>query len=172
MKKMKKSSDKKTGPLARFLLKSVFLLAVAVFLFTCIFRVHRMTGNAMSPFVRDGDLCIFLKPDPAVAGDVVLYLDSDGNRKVGRIVAVEGQKVDFPEIGGYTVDEAEPVEEIPYETYQAEETEVQFPVALSEGEVFLMNDFRSLTDDSRQMGPVKVSNIEGKLLFLLRRRGF
>lgn len=126
----------------------------------------------MSPYVRDGDLCIFLKPVEPTLGEVVLYSDSEGREHVGRITAIGGQTVDFTEAGGYTVDGYEPVEEIPYETHSSPESTLVYPLLLEEDEVFLMHDFRSLTNDSREYGAVNCSSIEGKMLFLLRRRGF
>lgn len=156
----------------KLLLKTVLLAAGMVFVFTCIFRVRRAEGNAMSPFVRDGDLCIFLKLSEPTLGEVVLYRDSEGREHVGRITAIGGQTVDFPEAGGYTVDGYEPVEEIPYETHPSPESTLAVPLMLGEDEVFLMHDFRSLTNDSRENGAINRGSIEGKLLFLLRRRGF
>ena len=90
--------------------------------------------------------------------------------KLGRIVAVGGQSVDFPKDGGYTVDGYQPSEEITYQTFGADG--VKYPIDVGDDEVFIMNDFRSDTDDSRQFGCVKKSDIDGKLLFLIRRRGF
>ena len=45
-------------------------------------------------------------------------------------------------------------------------------VPLEEDEYFILNDFRNDTADSREYGPVKKENVKGKLLYLLRRRGF
>ena len=83
---------------------------------------------------------------------------------------VGGQSVDFPKEGGYTVDGYQPSEEITNQTFGADG--VKYPINVGDDEVFIMNDFRSDTDDSRQFGGVKKSDIYGKLLFLIRRRGF
>lgn len=123
----------------------------------------------MSPFVRDGDLCICLRTEKVCTGEVVIYRDQTGKEKIGRVVAIGGQTIDFPEAGGYTLDGYQPSEEIPYETYSAG---AQYPLQLTGQEVFVLNDFRSLTDDSRTIGPVERNTIEGTLFFLLRRRGF
>lgn len=154
------------------LLKTLLILASGFLLVTCIFPVHRAAGNTMSPFVRDGDLCIFIKMEKASLGDVVLYLNQENKLQIGRIAAVGGQTVDFQETGGYTVDNCQPLEEIPYETYSAEDAALTYPLTLSENEVFILNDFRSLTEDSRSCGPVNREQIRGKLFVLFRRRGF
>lgn len=161
---------KKLGPLAKLLIKITVLTIIVVIVLTWILGLHRMTGNNMFPFVKDGDLCIAYKLDDYTTGDVVLYRNDEGKMKLGRIVAVGGQSVDFPKDGGYTVDGYQPSEEITYQTFGADG--VKYPIDVGEDEVFIMNDFRSDTDDSRQFGCVKKSDIDGKLLFLIRRRGF
>lgn len=164
------TKKKKLGPLAKLLIKITVLTIIVVIVLTWILGLHRMTGNNMFPFVKDGDLCIAYKLDDYTTGDVVLYRNDEGKMKLGRIVAVGGQSVDFPKDGGYTVDGYQPSEEITYQTFGADG--VKYPIDVGEDEVFIMNDFRSDTDDSRQFGCVKKSDIDGKLLFLIRRRGF
>ena len=124
----------------------------------------------MFPFVKDGDLCIVYKLDDYYTGDVVSYYDNNGKLKIGRVVAAAGQEVNFPDEGGYTVDGYQPTEEITYQTFGAEG--VKYPMEVGENEVFIMNDFRSDTKDSREIGPVKKTDIDGKLMFIVRRRGF
>lgn len=164
------TKKKKLGPLAKLLIKIAVLVIIVVIVLTWILGLHRMTGNNMFPFVKDGDLCIAYKLDDYTTGDVVLYRNDEGKMKLGRIVAVGGQSVDFPKDGGYTVDGYQPSEEITYQTFGA--NGVKYPIDVGNDEVFIMNDFRSDTDDSRQFGGVKKSDIDGKLLFLIRRRGF
>lgn len=161
---------KKLGTLAKLLLKIAVLMIIVVIVLTWILGLHRMTGNNMFPFVKDGDLCIVYKLDDYTTGDVVLYRNDEGKMKLGRIVAVGGQSVDFPQEGGYTVDGYQPSEEITYQTFGADG--VKYPIDVGDDEVFIMNDFRSDTDDSRQFGGIRKSDIDGKLLFLIRRRGF
>ena len=164
------TKKKKLGPLAKLLIKIAVLTIIVVIVLTWILGLHRMTGNNMFPFVKDGDLCIAYKLDDYTTGDVVLYRNDEGKMKLGRIVAVGGQSVDFPKDGGYTVDGYQPSEEITYQTFGS--NGVKYPIDVGNDEVFIMNDFRSDTDDSRQFGGVKKSDIDGKLLFLIRRRGF
>ena len=68
----------------------------------------------MSPYVRDGDLCIFYRLDQIQLNDVVLYEDEDGKKRVGCFIASGGQVVEFEEEGGFKVDDYQPTEENPY----------------------------------------------------------
>lgn len=158
--------------LFRFIQKTIVLVLSLFVLLTFIFQIFRMTGNNMSPYVRDGDLCIFYRLDQIYLNDVVLYEDEDGKKRVGRIIAFGGQVVEFAEEGGFKVDDYQPTEENPYKTYKAEKGNVKYPLQLKEDEYFILNDFRQITTDSRELGGIKKSQIKGKLLFLMRRRSF
>ena len=165
-----KKKKKRLHPLIKLLIKMAVLGVIIFLVLTYVLGFHRMTGNNMFPFVKDGDLCIVYKLDEYTTGDVVAYKTKSGKTKIGRIVAVEGQEVDFPKDGGYTVDGYQPAEEITYQTFGADG--VKYPTEVEKDEFFIMNDFRSDTDDSRQAGSINESDICGKLLFLIRRRGF
>ena len=103
---------------------------------------------------------------------MVIYENASGQEQIGRVVASGGQTIDFPEQGGYTVNEYQPAEEIPFETYPSDNGYVTYPMELSEGEYFILNDFRNITDDSREQGAIRREQIKGELLFLMRHRGF
>lgn len=171
-KQKKEKKNKKYKFLTNFLIKTGILAAIVIVTLTVFLAVYRMEGNTMSPFVRDGDLCIFYRLENIYLNDVVLYEDEQGNLHVGRVVAGNGQKVDFPENGGYEVNGYLPSEEVPYKTYKAENSNVSYPLQLSGDEYFILNDFRQLTTDSREIGAVSRKQIKGKLLFLMRRRNF
>jgi len=158
--------------LYRFLIKTAVFVGVAYILLACVLKITLVSGNRMSPFVRDGDLGIFYRLEDIYLNDVVIYENASGQEQIGRVVASGGQTVDFPEQGGYTVNEYQPAEEIPYETYRSENGSVIYPVELADGEYFILNDFRSITDDSREQGAISREQIKGKLLFLMRHRGF
>ena len=180
--------------LFRFLIKTAVFVLIVFLLLTFVFKIFRMSGNTMYPYIQDGDLCIFYRLDDLYLNDVVIYEDDDGNECVGRVRATGGQVISFNENGGYTVDGYQPIEENPYETYAAgiskDETSddtaseaataddadmtvgITYPLTLSGNEYFILNDFRQLTTDSREIGPIDRSRIKGKLIFVLRRRNF
>lgn len=159
-------------PGKRFLIKVLAASVIFSIVLTWVLGFYRMSGNYMFPAVKDGDLCMVYKPEKCSINEVVLYRDNSGSLRLGRIVAGENQTVEFMENGGYLVDGYQPAEEITYETWADSESDVQYPLKIDKGMYFIMNDFRSDTSDSRCFGMIDQSRICGKLVFLLRRRGF
>ena len=158
--------------LVRFLLKILFLCGFIYVLLTWVISIHRFDGNYMFPSVRDGDLCIFYKLDDYHLDDIILYENENGQKKVGRVLAVGGQEVDFPEEGGIKVNGYAPTETITYQTFISSNSTIEFPLKLNDNEIFIMNDFRNDTSDGREIGAINKTQLNGKLIFVLRWRGF
>lgn len=172
VKKKEKKGIRRLKFLFRFIFKVCMLALIGWAILTYVLGLYRVTGNNMFPSMKDGDLCVLYKLDECYTNDVVLYEDSKGQVHLGRVVAVPGQTVDFPEEGGYLVNSYQLSEEITYPTYKSEKSKVKFPIELGDGEYFVLNDFRTDTSDGRELGAISKSSIKGKLIFLLRRRGF
>lgn len=153
-----------------FLLKLGLIALGGWVLLGVVFGVAVMEGEGMYPRIRDGDLMVFyrLQQDYAI-GDVVTFV-RDGVRHTGRIVAQAGDTVDLGDEGELLVNGSVQDEEIFYPTEAAGET-VDFPCEVPEGSAFLLGDFRTNATDSRSYGPVSVSELDGKVLTILRRRG-
>ena len=169
-KKKKKSKKKSWKYFLRKLLAKVAVTVVGVWLIlTYVCGVYVNHNNSSYPMVKDGDLCITYKRSEVVKGDVVAYKKGD---KVcfGRIIAKEGEEVDIRDgvvlVNGYNV-----VEDTVYET-SAEESKIKYPYIVPQGKVFILNDFRKEVTDSRVLGGIDESDLKGKLIFLIRRRGF
>ena len=162
--------EKKKFPTAvKGLIQLVIKLAVVVvagFLILsfviCPYAVH---GNRMFPKLRDGDCAIVLKVGGYQKGDVVTF-EREGIRYFSRIIAVEGDAVKI-DSEGYKVNDLTPSEEVFYDT----EAEEAIDCIVEKGEVFLLNDYRSNDADSRNFGVIKMSELDGKVIFLFRWRG-
>ena len=147
----------------------VAVLVWAVFTFVLGLSVHY--GNNMHPAVRDGDLAVSFRLQKPYINAVVLY-KLDGKTQVGRVIALEGSVVDIHDNGSLTVNGVTPSEEVFYATYPAEDSPITFPYTVEPGKVFILNDFRSDTSDSRSFGAVNVKDLKGPMLFTVRRRNF
>ncbi len=162
--------EQKKGALQGLILRIVLAVCAAAVIFTWVIGVKRMEGNGMFPHVKDGDLCISYRPESCVTGELVLY-EQEGQTKVGRIAAMPGDTISF-ENGQVQLNGSVISETIPYETVPDETASVKYPLTLKEGEYFILNDYRPDMEDSRSFGPIEKGALKGKLIFLLRRRGF
>jgi signal peptidase I len=74
-------------------------------------------------------------------------------------------KDDCITVNGYGI-----FEETVYST-TAEGSSVTYPYTVPDNSVFVLNDFRSDPEDSRTYGAIPRSDVEGEVIFILRRRG-
>lgn len=159
---------------------AVFSLAIMIFFFLFCVRVLSASGVSMEPTIESGDRVAiqtaFYTPK---AGDVIV-IDSYtayGDPLVKRIIGMPGDVVDIDFISGIVSVNGTALEE----SYTAALTQlnydVQFPVTVPEGCVFIMGDNRMLSLDSRssQVGFIDKRAIVGKAFFCvmpLNRMGF
>lgn len=155
----------------RALLRRLVLTALVVYVaFGVVFGIAMVEGNSMSPTMEDGDVALFLRVGVTYrTGDVVLVKMEDGTEYVKRIVGLPGQTVDIQEeTGQVLIDGEELLEPYLYEgTYKKEG--VDYPLTLGEDEYFVLGDNRGNSLDSRNYGPVRGEQLDGRLLFILFR---
>ena len=145
-------------------------VTVVLVLIVCLFiiGIHINHGNSSYPMIKDGDLVITFRLSDLKQGDEVGYT-VDGQFKLGRVVAVGGDEVDindsFVSVNGFGI-----AEDVVYPT-SSSGAKIQFPYQVPEGSVFVLNDFRSDNEDSRTYGAISRKYCEGKVVFIMRRRG-
>ena len=172
-KKKKKKKKKKTTKqiLIGFLIKLAATALAVWLLLTFVLGVTIYYGNNMHPALRDGDLIISLRLQRPYLNAAVLY-EHDGKTCLGRVVGMPGNVIDISDVGALTVNGIAPAEEVFYPTYRCETSNITYPYTVGEDKVFILNDFRSDTNDSRAFGAVDISDVKGPVLIMLRRRGF
>ncbi|MBO4473873.1 MAG: signal peptidase I [Clostridiales bacterium] len=165
-KKRKKKTAKDFA--IEFLIKIVITVAAVIILCVFVVGIHVNHGNSSYPMIKDGDLVITYKLGKAQAGEEIAYR-RDGKIKFGRIVAKAGDVVEISDsyltVNGYGV-----LEDVVYPT-TADGAVISFPYIVPEGSVFVLNDFRSDAGDSRTYGAIPLSDVEGEVILVLRRRG-
>lgn len=168
----RKVRRKSTGRLLAGLFIKIMATAAAVWAaFTFVLGLTVHYGNNMYPAVHDGDLVVSFRLQKPYINAAVLY-KVDGKTEVGRVIALEGSVVDIAENGSLTVNGVAPSEKVFYATFQADGSPVSFPYTVEPGKVFILNDFREDTNDSRTFGAVDRKDVMGPLLLTMRRRGF
>ncbi|MFR3237611.1 MAG: signal peptidase I [Acutalibacter sp.] len=175
------SKPRRVSPAVRSVMEWVETIVMAVVLvavaFTFVARVITVDGVSMEPTYYNGDRVLVTKlAGQARQGDVVIVVGALEEPIIKRVVATEGQTVDFdPELGEVTVD-GQP---LPGSVFGIKDgitfvpdlpgMVMEFPQTVPEGCVFVLGDNRDNSTDSRfvTVGMVDQRNILGKVVFSL-----
>lgn len=151
------------------------VLIAVVFTFVC--RVVTVTGTSMVPSFHSGDRVLVVNDWNGVEqGDVVVIVNVLDDPIIKRVIATEGQTVDFDYttksvlVDGQPVDETKfglenGITEEPFSSFEL----LEFPQTVPEGCVFVLGDNRAVSEDSRyqDVGMIDEQNILGKAVFHL-----
>lgn len=148
------------------------IAAVLVAIFTLVFGIHIASGTGMASAVHDRDVVVYYRLDTAPdVRDLLVYTTPEGEERVGRVVASAGDSVDVTSEGLKVNGYAQQEEYVKGETLAFVDG-VDYPVALSTGQYFVLDDNRDQGEDSRLFGPVSSDQIKGRVITVIRRRDF
>ena len=149
----------------------VYALIAIVLLFTLVFRMTGVVGGSMQPTLYENDKLIIsnilYEPEP---GDIVVVTKRSFREEpiVKRVIAVAGQTVDLdPVTGAVYIDGVLLEEDYVSEKLTYEFGDMQFPLYVEDGHIFVMGDNRNHSTDSRNVavGLVDTRMVLGKVLF-------
>lgn len=169
------SSDNKRQPPTLFqeimylLIKIAAILAAAALIFTFIFGALRYNSGNMSPSVKEGDLVLYYRLDKDYIASETLVMKYQGQWMIQRVVAVAGDNVDITE-EGLLINGALQQETNAYGDTERYVSDVEFPLTVPEGEVFVLSDDRENATDSRIFGTVRIADTYGTVSAIFRRR--
>ncbi len=175
MEQVTDDKKKRTSELYEWVEMLVLALVVVVFVFSFILRVVTISGPSMTPTLLDGERVIvsnFLY-QPKVGDVVVFSLREQSEPYIKRIIAVEGQTVDFDIKTAKLIVDGQPLDE-PYinevmTNYDMWYNESYFPVTVGEDQYFACGDNRNHSYDSRyqSVGLVDREEIVGRALLVI-----
>lgn len=164
----RRESMRDAADIRAFVLR-LLLTALCLFTaFTFIFGIHVLESDEMKPALKQGDMALFYRIGSSYEqGDVVVY-EAAGERRVGRVIAKGGDSIDFkdgvPVVNGFPLTE----DDIYFRT-NIPDGRFAYPMTLSEGQVFILSDYRGEQNDSRSFGPVDKGAVKGVVILALRR---
>lgn len=151
------------------LFRILFLAAAGWVLFSYVFLITQVSGNDMFPAIKDGDLAIGFRLQKEYAKNDVVAYTVNGKTHIGRIAAKATDVVTLDDSGTLLVNGTAQSGEILYPTYAKEG--ITYPYRVPDGQVFILGDYRTQTEDSRDFGSIPLENVQGKVITILRRRG-
>lgn len=147
----------------------IIALVVALLIRAFVVQVYLVEGESMEPTLHTSERLLvnkfvyrFRSPAP---GEIVVLQDPGQPRRelIKRVVAVAGETVEVKKgvvyINGKALQE-------PYKnTTHTQYADVP-PVTVLPGNIFVMGDNRGRSLDSRMIGPIPLSRVEGKAFFM------
>jgi signal peptidase I len=158
-----KQSDDRAALAATLRLFAV--ISVALILFFSFFGFHTVRDSDMYPALVSGDLVLTYSKVDYRKGEIVLY-EAGGKKRLGRIVAKEGDTIDFSSDGKFYVNGTAQVTDIAFPTYPPSDWKGR--TVVPEGTVYVLGDFRTRSEDSRTVGFVSKKSVVSKVIALLR----
>jgi signal peptidase I len=151
----------------------VTALLSVVLIFVFLGMIISVNGSSMDPTLADGERLITARMfSPPKYKDIIVVMkpDSDNNPLIKRVIATEGQTIDFNMEQGTVIVDGKTLNE-PYiaeDMYlYASGMEDRFPMTIPEGHVFVMGDNRNNSWDSRvaEVGPIDMRYIFCRVLY-------
>ena len=153
----------------------VYALALLVVVCAFFVRLSGVQGTSMYPTLDNGDQLLLLSfgYNEPERGDIVVLMADDFMDKplVKRVIGIGGDVIDMDPSGTVTVNG-----EALYEPYLNDLNgqdmylgDIQFPLTVPDGQVFVMGDNRNGSSDSRkaEVGTIPYEKIVGKAVFRL-----
>ncbi len=149
-------------------LRVLCIVVIFWLIFSQVFLITQAKGQGMFPAVKDGDLVLAFRLQREYMKDDVIVYEMDGELQIGRIVGCETDVVTMDDSGTLLVNGTAQTGEILFPTYAREGQE--YPYRVPDGYVFVLGDYRTEAEDSRDFGPIPMSDVKGKVITILRRR--
>lgn len=161
------------GGLLKFVGLIVVVIALSFGLRTFVFQAYEIPSGSMEETIQTGDMVFAEKVSyylrDVEQGDIITFNDplSPGRVLIKRVIAVGGQTVNINDEDGYVYVDGEPLAE-PYTdglpSYRLENSiaNVTYPYTVPEGELWVMGDNRTNSQDSRYFGSIDEDSVTGR----------
>ena len=143
----------------------IIIVAISSICATLFMPVIEITDSSMKPLLNDGDIVLTVKDNKFKTGDIVAFYH--GNKiLIKRVIGVESDFVNIDKDGIVYVNGKELKENYVKELKKGD-SDIKYPVQVSDGSIFVLSDDRDVLTDSRTLnvGQIKTNDIIGKVIF-------
>lgn len=146
----------------RFWIIFLIVVAIAVMLRIFVFEFVNISGESMSPTLEDKQLIVIYKVEyTPTRGDIVVFNAPDGIELVKRVIGLPGETIKI-EYGIVYID-GEKIED----EYQFSTSKSLPNTAIPADSIYVLGDNRDYSSDSRDFGSIKITDIRGKMAFVV-----
>ena len=140
----------------------IVIVLVVVLIRTFIITPVRVDGDSMKNTLKNGDILLLYKLGSINRLDIIVLDEEKDNEKIiKRVIGLPGETVAIKKGKIYVNDK------VIDDEYAYGETSDYDKVTLEDDEYFILGDNRLISKDSRYFGPIKKSEIKGKIVFRL-----
>lgn len=140
----------------------IVIVLVVVLIRTFIITPVRVDGDSMKNTLKNGDILLLYKLGSINKLDIIVLDEEKDNEKIiKRVIGLPGETVAIKKGKIYINDK------VIDDEYAYGETSDYDKVTLEDDEYFILGDNRLISKDSRYFGPIKKSEIKGKIVFRL-----
>jgi signal peptidase I len=141
------------------------VFATVVLVFFVFYQAVNIDGPSMLPTLRSADKVLITRGEHGVErGDVVVLIADEGGTRteiVKRVIGTAGDTVEIREDIAYVNGSREPEAGQIIEVQHASSAAA---VTVPRGQIYVMGDNRSLSEDSRYIGTVPLSGVIGRVV--------
>lgn len=159
------------GEVFEWLESCIFAVVVILLIFTFLFRSATVSGSSMVPTLHDGERLILRQigyNDPQYGDIIVVDRTQHGEPPIiKRVIGREGDEIDINFQTGDVRRNGELLDEPYINEPTVTQRDVEFPVVIPEGCLFVMGDNRNNSADSRmtEIGMIDLRRVMGKAIF-------
>ena len=155
-------SDKKIIDIAKGLIPYIIIIVVVVLIRSFIITPIKVDGQSMYSTLSDGDILLLKKYDKSYKRFDVIVFKNGNDRSIKRIIGLPGEKIEYKKNKLYVNDKyvKEPFLKNNQKTYDFTLDEFDID-KVPDDCYFVLGDNRTNSTDSRVLGPIDKSVIQG-----------
>ena len=160
------------------LIRRIFFVALAVIaVFYYFISVTRVSGNAMYPSVKDGDIVIgYIMQNTFERDDIIVYRINEDDSRIGRILCAGEDVIHINEDGFLFVNGTRQTGIVMERSWFKDIDEFPYVVpanyVLVSADVLTDSSYEKTEDYSSYVRLLKKTDIKAKTISIIRRRGF